>query len=236
MKSRTIDKLCYVYNYKARSTVAMNIDTVLKEEHAVTSLAAVTGAFLFAIAVLAVVHEIKYQEQVAKAAIVKPMVIPPVILAVEPVSPIDIDPKEMECLAANIYHEARGESTEGQVAVGVITLNRVSDKRWPNTVCDVVEQKALIVKKDEVGSVVSEKYICQFGWNCDENSQISFNSGSWRRSKTIANELLSTGDYQGLAPKYESALYFHNAADSPKWRHTKTLIEKTGAHFFYTDG
>ena len=45
---------------------------------------------------------------------------------------------QVECLAKNIYHEARGESTAGMFAVGFVTLNRVMDSRYPNTICGVV--------------------------------------------------------------------------------------------------
>ena len=48
---------------------------------------------------------------------------------------------DLNCLAANIYKEARGESLQGKIAVGLVTINRVEDKRWPNTVCKVVKQK-----------------------------------------------------------------------------------------------
>jgi len=46
----------------------------------------------------------------------------------------------LECLARNIYHESRGEFKEGQLAVAHVVFNRVADKRWPNTVCEVVYQ------------------------------------------------------------------------------------------------
>ena len=36
-----------------------------------------------------------------------------------------IDQEEVACLAINIYHEARGESSEGKIAVAFVTLNRV---------------------------------------------------------------------------------------------------------------
>ena len=49
--------------------------------------------------------------------------------------------KELECLATNIYHEARGEPLKGQVAVALVTLNRVADPRYPKTICKVVFQK-----------------------------------------------------------------------------------------------
>jgi spore germination cell wall hydrolase CwlJ-like protein len=47
---------------------------------------------------------------------------------------------ELECLAKNLYFEARGESEAGQFAVGFVTMNRVRNKRWPSTVCKVVYQ------------------------------------------------------------------------------------------------
>lgn len=42
------------------------------------------------------------------------------------------------CLALNIYHEARGESLTGQLAVAQVTLNRTEDPRYPSDVCEVV--------------------------------------------------------------------------------------------------
>ena len=52
-----------------------------------------------------------------------------------------VDPQQHECLAMNIYHEARGERWEGQIAVAHVTMNRVAHDEWPNNVCDVVYQK-----------------------------------------------------------------------------------------------
>ena len=47
---------------------------------------------------------------------------------------------EKECLAENVYFEARGQGQAGWVAVAQVTLNRVQDKRFPNTICEVVKQ------------------------------------------------------------------------------------------------
>ena len=44
------------------------------------------------------------------------------------------------CLAFNIYHEARSQSTIGQLAVAQVVMNRVDDHRFPDTVCDVVTE------------------------------------------------------------------------------------------------
>ena len=46
---------------------------------------------------------------------------------------------DIHCLAENIYFEARGESTAGKMAVALVTLNRVMDERFPDTICGVVK-------------------------------------------------------------------------------------------------
>lgn len=48
--------------------------------------------------------------------------------------------KELNCLATNVYYEARGESMQGQVEVAKVVLARVKDKKWPNSICGVVYQ------------------------------------------------------------------------------------------------
>ena len=44
----------------------------------------------------------------------------------------------IDCLAKNIYFEAKSESFVGQSAVALVVLNRVKDKRYPDSVCAVV--------------------------------------------------------------------------------------------------
>ena len=48
--------------------------------------------------------------------------------------------KEVQCLAKNIYFEAKNQGTGGWLAVAFVTLNRVKDTRYPNTICEVVYQ------------------------------------------------------------------------------------------------
>src|SRR5699024_5330367 len=43
-------------------------------------------------------------------------------------------------LAEAIYHESRGESIKGQIAVAQVIMNRVNDPKFPNTVKEVIEQ------------------------------------------------------------------------------------------------
>ena len=42
---------------------------------------------------------------------------------------------EVKCLAQNIYFEARDQTTKGQIAVALVTINRVESKRFPNSIC-----------------------------------------------------------------------------------------------------
>ena len=47
---------------------------------------------------------------------------------------------EVKCLAQNVYFEARDQPTKGQIAVALVTLNRVNSRRFPNNICKVIHQ------------------------------------------------------------------------------------------------
>jgi len=51
--------------------------------------------------------------------------------------------QDIRCLARNIFYEAASEPMEGKVAVGMVTLNRAQDPRYPSTVCQVVTQRTV---------------------------------------------------------------------------------------------
>ncbi len=46
------------------------------------------------------------------------------------------------CLAENLYHEGRSQSTNDQYILGMLTLARVSDPdpQWPKTICGAIGQ------------------------------------------------------------------------------------------------
>ena len=72
----------------------------------------------------------------------------------------EVEQKEVNCLAKNVYYEAGLESYEGQVAVAQVTVNRVEDGKFPTSICGVVHQKT---------RVPSGRTVCQFSWVCDPN-------------------------------------------------------------------
>lgn len=51
-----------------------------------------------------------------------------------------LNQSELDILARVIYSEARGESYEGQVAVGAVVMNRIQSGQFPNNIYDVVFQ------------------------------------------------------------------------------------------------
>ena len=60
--------------------------------------------------------------------------------------PILYNRKDVACLAKNIYFEAGTESMLGKMAVAQVTINRVKNGYWGDTICDVVNAKKVLVK------------------------------------------------------------------------------------------
>ena len=85
----------------------------------------------------------------------------------------------LECLAMNVYHEARGQGLAGQVAVMHVTLNRVEDPRFPNNICGVVYQGPVRPSWKNNGTYIPIKNKCQFSWWCDGKSDKAKDVKSW---------------------------------------------------------
>ena len=128
--------------------------------------------------------------------------------------------RELLCLALNIYFEARGESEKGQHAVGHVVINRVSNPKFPNSVCKVVHQGG-------------EQHLnrCQFSWWCDGQSDTPRNVASWHNSVRIARKIYlgSSSDPTG------GALWYHADYVSPYWQTAFLRGPKIGKHIFYKD-
>ena len=48
---------------------------------------------------------------------------------------------DKECLMRAMYFESNRSSSDGMLAVGTVVMNRLSDSRYPKSVCGVVGQK-----------------------------------------------------------------------------------------------
>jgi N-acetylmuramoyl-L-alanine amidase len=161
-----------------------------------------------------------------------------------------IDLKELQCLARNIFHEAANEPEEGKVAVGLVTLNRVQDERYPDSVCGVVNQKTIrTVDKDvvierkttfrtvyEPKTIQVKTAICQFSWRCQQVRTPRNDDERWLDAQRIARELLASNyTYEDFREKYRSALFFHATYVRPAWARQKQYVGLIGGHHFYGD-
>ena len=77
--------------------------------------------------------------------------------------------EHVQCLAMNMYHEARDQGTAGKLAVSAVVMNRVNDERFPNSVCEVVLQ-AQTRPSWRDGTPIPIRNRCQFSWYCDGKS------------------------------------------------------------------
>lgn len=140
--------------------------------------------------------------------------------------------KAVQCLALNIYHEARNESFAGRVAVADVTVNRMYDSRYPNTICGVVHQAKLSKWHLEQGREVPLRHMCQFSWYCDGKSDQPNDGDSWLKSKRLAQNFLTYGEFRGIT---EGATHYHATYVKPDWVNDRgmSMVGSIGEHIFY---
>ncbi|MEO9297328.1 cell wall hydrolase [Devosia sp. RY10] len=131
---------------------------------------------------------------------------------------------ERDCLAQAIYHEARGESAAGQLAVANVIVNRARSAKFPSTLCGVIYQNA------DKG-----RYRCQFTFACDGRTDAPGERRAWARSADLAQAVyaeFATGESVGAVPR--SALYYHTTSVRPNWANTYNAVAQIGSHIFYS--
>jgi len=122
------------------------------------------------------------------------------------------------CLALNLYFEARGEPLSGQLAVAQVTLNRVTDDRYPDTICDVVWEDK------------------QFSWTHDGNHDDpkrmdNFDVNLWHAVRELAENVIND---KNLLPGITST-HYHSVEINPSWTSHYELDGRIGQHLFYTN-
>ena len=135
----------------------------------------------------------------------------------------DVWMKQISCLARNVYYEARGESLEGQKAVALVTLNRVENSMFPDTICGVVNERKTVKGRTK----------CQFSWRCESHTnpkkavRQSHESYQAALSAILEYETLTTT----LVTK--DTLFFHATHVRPFWRKVKQRLTRIDNHIFY---
>ena len=148
------------------------------------------------------------------------------------------DERAAQCLALNMYHEARNQGTAGILAVTAVVFNRVNDKRFPNTICGVIEQgptreswktRKTLDKTDAIYYPIKNR--CQFSWYCDGASDEPKDQETYQRFVNYA-----IGWLDGTLPFLDitdGALFYHADYVTPGWAKTKQKTVEIQDHIFY---
>ena len=108
-------------------------------------------------------------------------------------------------LAMLINGEARGESYEGQVAVGAVVLNRVKHSSFPNSIAGVIYQNGAFTAVDDGQINMSPSESCI----------------------KAARDAMNGWDPSG------GAIYYYNPVTATnKWIRSRPIIKKIGKHVF----
>lgn len=131
-----------------------------------------------------------------------------------------LDPDaEINCMALNIYHEARGESQAGQEAVAMVTMARRNHPSYPSSVCGVVWQPR------------------QFSWTHDRNTDSATDREALARALEIARRV----QQEGIPPEYSNITAYHTTSCQSSgcnaMRNNPRLTEafRVGDHVFYRE-
>lgn len=117
--------------------------------------------------------------------------------------------RSLECLALNVYYEARGESLAGQYAVAEVTMNRKSALGFPKTLCEVVYQAGA------------------FSWTGEKVDEPG--GMEWQRAVKVAEDTY----FRRRAPALQGALYYHATYTRPAWAKERERVARIGRHIFY---
>lgn len=135
-----------------------------------------------------------------------------------PVSKKNVSQKEAWCLATAVYFEARGEPYRGQVAVAQVVMNRVNDKRYPNTICGVVFQNQ------------SRRNACQFSFACDGIPERVNEKEAWAVAEEVAEKITNGSLY---LTEVANATHYHANYVYPHWAPRLKRMTRIGLHIFY---
>lgn len=137
-------------------------------------------------------------------------------------SPVPFGLSELECMALNMYYEARAERTIKNIAaVGHVTIRRKNSKYWPNTICAVVYQQRYSKK--------AKNWVPMYSWTKDGKSDIPNQFKSYDKCLKISAMVLN-----GTIPDNTyNATHYHNTSVEPYWAASLIKTVQLGNHIFY---
>jgi len=123
--------------------------------------------------------------------------------------------RDVDCLAAAVYYEARGESAAGQAAVAQVVLNRARKAGFPKSICGVIYQGA-------------KGPGCQFSFVCGGAMLRPREPTAWARARDVAARALSGYVMSAIG----EATSFHAARLGFGPDRHMSRVARVGAHVF----
>lgn len=138
---------------------------------------------------------------------------------------------EVTCLADNMYFEARNQSLAGMLAVSNVVMNRVADERYPDTICEVVQEGPTRPSWKDKNKFIPVRNKCQFSWYCDGKSDEPSDIETYNAIYGMAEDML----YQNMPylDITDGATHYHADYITPSWAYTKTRTVEIEDHIFY---
>ena len=144
---------------------------------------------------------------------------------------------EVKCLAQNIYFEARDQTTKGQIAVALVTINRVESRQFPNSICKVIHQAS------RYSNGKLKKHKCHFSWYCDGLSDRPKDKLAWKISMLIARAMLKKpgvtikrhGEQWEIEDFLHGSTHYHRVDVNPYWNRKMIKVTTIGDHIFWKD-
>lgn len=135
------------------------------------------------------------------------------------------DKENVQCLALNIYHEARGSSIEDRIASSYVVFNRLNDNSYPLT-----SKK----KHKTLCDIIFDKY--QFCWTNNRIIPMPKEQQAWIDAQKLAYELYTKPYHKELAQQFKMKHYVVTSLlydkTRPKWIDKRKTSIKIGAHSY----
>lgn len=120
---------------------------------------------------------------------------------------------ERTCMAQMIYHEARGETLNGQIAVISVVLNRIDAMRWSDSICgNVGWPHAFSFVDAETKAIPATEEM-----------------EAWHVAWTLAGLITEP------SPDLLEVDHYHTVNVDPYWNDVMDHVTTIGDHMFYTD-
>ena len=104
-------------------------------------------------------------------------------------------------------------------------MNRVSDSRYPDTVCDVVYQAHV----DRNGNPIRNK--CQFSWYCDGKKDDYSDVKTFNEIYALSERLYKS--YDEARDFTDGAVMYHASYVRPYWAKAYDKTSRIESHIFY---